>query len=87
MAGNLEIINLALSFVNCTDTENFEFPSDFICPITHHLILDPVLTNAGSLYERSAILNWFSEHDTNPEDGARLTNFQLISCRPVKSRI
>jgi hypothetical protein len=86
-AGNQEIENLAQSFFNCANAETFDFPPDFLCPITHHLILDPVFVNTGSLYERTAILNWLSEHDTNPEDGTRFTNSQLIPCRPVKSRI
>jgi hypothetical protein len=32
-----------------------DFPSDLICPITHQLFRDPVLTACGQVYERSAI--------------------------------
>ena len=32
-----------------------DYPSDLICPITHQLFRDPVLTACGQVYERSAI--------------------------------
>lgn len=32
-------------------------PNDFLCPITHEVLRDPVLTVDGQTYERAAIEN------------------------------
>ena len=34
-------------------------PEDFVCPITQCLMVDPVFTADGSIYERAAITEWF----------------------------
>jgi len=53
--------------------------SDFECPITGSLFIDPVSTVDGQTYERSAIQRWFSDrHDTSPATGQRLPSLTLI---------
>jgi SUMO ligase MMS21 Smc5/6 complex component len=44
--------------------ENDDFPIELICPITHTLIYDPVLTVQGNVYERAAITEWLQTHTT-----------------------
>ncbi|KAK9816505.1 hypothetical protein WJX72_001230 [[Myrmecia] bisecta] len=36
------------------------------CPIEHEVYEDPVVAADGHTYERSAIAEWFSRHDTSP---------------------
>lgn len=50
-------------------------PTAFICPITQELMVDPVAAADGTVYERAAIVAWFS----NPKCGNRspITNEPL----------
>jgi ankyrin repeat protein len=41
-------------------------PEDFVCPITHHLMEDPVVASDGHTYERSAITQWLEKQNTSP---------------------
>ena len=34
-------------------------PSDFLCPISHELMVDPVSPLCGHTFERKAIEQWF----------------------------
>ena len=44
------------------------------CPITQELPFDPVMAEDGRIYERKAILQWFSgkRNPTSPITGARM---------------
>ena len=44
----------------------FGHPSQFMCPITYSLMMDPVIGSDGQTYERSAITNWLSANHTSP---------------------
>lgn len=39
---------------------------EFLCPITRELLVDPVIATDGILYEKGAILKWFSCENTSP---------------------
>ena len=41
-------------------------PEEFLCPITATLMTDPVLGSDGHTYERSAITEWLTHHQTSP---------------------
>ena len=41
-------------------------PAQFLCPISHVLMIDPVFTADGHTYERSMIATWLATHDTSP---------------------
>jgi hypothetical protein len=62
-------------------------PEDFICPLTKKIILDPVVTVDGQIYEKSAISNWFIDHRTSPLTGLRLKNTKLTSIPALKKSI
>ena len=47
---------------------------DLICPITHDLMEDPVLTADGHSYDRESISTWLRNHDKSPVTGLRLPN-------------
>ncbi|KAK9504366.1 hypothetical protein O3M35_010714 [Rhynocoris fuscipes] len=49
------------------ESSGVEPPHEFLCPITHQLMRDPVIANDGHTYERSAIEAWFlNGHTTSP---------------------
>mmetsp|Transcript_16436 Transcript_16436/g.48706 ORF Transcript_16436/g.48706 Transcript_16436/m.48706 type:complete len:92 (+) Transcript_16436:415-690(+) len=54
-----------------------EIPGSFVCPITHELLEDPVVTADGQTYERHAITNWLARHDTSPLTGEMLEHTRL----------
>lgn len=49
----------------------------FMCPITQHLMCDPVTTSDGHSYERDAIEEWFRDHDTSPMTNTLLPDKSL----------
>ena len=53
-------------------------PSEFICPITQEVMLDPVSTVDGHTYERGAIKRWLSRKRTSPLTGAPLKSTALV---------
>jgi hypothetical protein len=55
-----------------------EPPPHLTCPITHELMVDPVATSDGQLYERRAIEQWLQDHETSPLSGAALSSRMLI---------
>eukprot|EP01025_Chloroclados_australasicus_P051242 TRINITY_DN595_c1_g3_i1.p1 TRINITY_DN595_c1_g3~~TRINITY_DN595_c1_g3_i1.p1 ORF type:complete len:392 (+),score=39.15 TRINITY_DN595_c1_g3_i1:228-1403(+) len=54
----------------------FETPGDLVCPITHEIFVDPVITCAGQVYERSAIEQYIRQQQ-NPVDP--VTRSPLVS--------
>ena len=42
---------------------------EFLCPITHELLHDPVVARDGHTYERSAIERWLQIHSVSPRNG------------------
>lgn len=46
--------------------------SEFICPITQELPVDPVIAEDCTIYERNAIQQWFTHHTRSPA-----TNLQI----------
>jgi len=69
---------------------------DFMCPIMHERMCEPVLAADGHTYERQAIERWLQMHNTSPMTGAPLAhrylteNFALrhliASCEPEVSK-
>lgn len=61
--------------------------SSLKCSITTNLLVDPVATADGQIYERSAIQRWFETHDTSPNTGARLDHKSLTALPAVRATI
>lgn len=57
------------------------------CPITHEVFVDPVVAADGITYERSAIVNWLSSHNTSPMTNESLSNLNLHSNNLVKTLV
>lgn len=60
--------------------------AEFSCPITHELILNPVTTVEGQLYERSAIEKWFKTNSRSPMTNVEIDK-KLFEARSVSSAI
>ncbi|KAK9828504.1 hypothetical protein WJX72_000430 [[Myrmecia] bisecta] len=60
---------------NLQSSEEYE---EMCCPITHDLYLDPVIAEDGHTYDRAAIEEWFSMHDTSPMTNQVLASKVLI---------
>jgi Mg-chelatase subunit ChlD len=43
-----------------------DVPSEFLCPITYEVMMDPVTLSDGHTYERTAIEQWLQTHNTSP---------------------
>jgi len=62
-------------------------PDDFICPITHEIMKDPVATSDGQVYEREAIEAWLTQHDSSPITNKELPDKKLLPIPFVKKQI
>uniref|UniRef100_A0A914UTW8 WD repeat, SAM and U-box domain-containing protein 1 n=1 Tax=Plectus sambesii TaxID=2011161 RepID=A0A914UTW8_9BILA len=65
-----------------------EVPHEFRCPITHDVMLDPVIAADGYTYERRAITDWMRKgHRTSPMTNALLPHADLTPNRMLKMLI
>ena len=46
--------------------ENTNYPEDLCCPISHDLMVDPVLINDGHTYEKENIIRWLKTNNKSP---------------------
>ena len=58
-----------------------------MCPISHELMVDPVLAADGKTYERTEIERWLENHDTSPVTNLRLQHQILIENHGAKQQI
>ena len=52
-------------------------PSDFFCPISHEMMVRPVVCSDGHSYERAKIARWLQQDNTSPRTGLTLPNLML----------
>ena len=64
-----------------------EDPEELLCPILQSLMTDPVITEDGFTYERSAIEHWLKDHDTSPKTGKKLRNKNTIPNHIVRAQL
>ena len=65
-----------------------EFDEDYgICPITQNYMKNPVLSPSGNYYEKTAILNWLKNNNTDPLTRQYLTPNMLIEDEEFKKKI
>lgn len=62
-------------------------PSQFLCPITHEIMKDPVSDPEGNSYERIAIIKWLKQSATSPLTRTRLTIKKLKYNRKLREEI
>ena len=59
----------------------------FLCPITHAVMLDPVVDAAGITYERHAIVEWLQTNSTDPATRCVLEHRALVPNVALRSQI
>uniref|UniRef100_A0A1L8DNJ1 Putative wd40 domain protein n=1 Tax=Nyssomyia neivai TaxID=330878 RepID=A0A1L8DNJ1_9DIPT len=65
-----------------------DMPLEFICPITHELMTNPVILEDGFSYEESAIDEWFKMgKNTSPMTNLDLSSMETIPNSVLKSNI
>ncbi|CAK9049228.1 unnamed protein product [Durusdinium trenchii] len=57
----------------------------FICPITHDVMTDPVVSADGYTYERAAIARWFETSRKSPVTGQTLPHADLVPNQSVRT--
>ncbi|KAK9806977.1 hypothetical protein WJX72_009234 [[Myrmecia] bisecta] len=55
-----------------------ELGEEMCCPITQELMRDPVIAEDGHTYDRAAMEQWLSKHDTSPMTNEALTSKALF---------
>lgn len=61
--------------------------SNFVCPITAEIMVDPVIDRDGNTYERTAIEEWLKRHGTSPITRRPLNFSDLTPNRVLKNAI
>jgi hypothetical protein len=70
------------------DRSEVEIPSNFICPITLQVMVDPLMTRAGLNFERAAIFSWLEQGSGScPLTRKPLAAPDLITNRRLKTHI
>lgn len=62
-------------------------PSYFTCPITQDLIRDPIVLEDGHSYEKAAIFQWLTSHNTSPLTNKPLTTKLLFPNHNLKQQL
>ncbi|CAF3493288.1 unnamed protein product [Rotaria sp. Silwood2] len=57
-----------------------DIPKVFMCPITHDMMVHPVINNCGRIYEREALESWLTQNNRDPETNQEVA---IDSLRPV----
>jgi len=60
-----------------------EYPTEFYCPISHCLMLEPVMDREGNTYERTSIEQWLTNHNTSPITRNSLNANRLVVNRAL----
>lgn len=81
-------IKMLMDMVRVTHTFT-EAPLDYICPITHQIMHDPVILHeTGHSYERNSIQDWFNKgHHFCPRSGIQLKRLNITSNHNLKDAI
>jgi hypothetical protein len=62
-------------------------PEELLCPISRTLMLNPVITEAGHIYEKINIKQWLENNNTDPCTGIILTTKKIYPVHSHKNRI
>lgn len=64
-----------------------DIPIDFICPITHEIMKEPVVAEDGFTYELSAINEWFKMKPFSPMTNLELSSTDTLPNSALQERI
>lgn len=83
-----QITNGIKSLLFSLSQHDIDVPENFMCPITHEILTDPVMCEDGFTYERAAILEWFGkDKNTSPMTNSVLTSIELFENNKLKKEI
>lgn len=63
------------NFLNDKEDLFSNLPTDFCCPISRKIMIDPVINERNQTYERAYLNKWLLEHEKDPKDP--MTNEQI----------
>ena len=64
-----------------------QIPDAFYCPISFHVMTDPVICADGHTYERASIESWLLAHNTSPKTNEALSTTDLIPNHTIRAAI
>jgi U-box domain len=71
-----------------TMTMEAAVPHEFVCPITHDIMKDPLMRRCGLSYEREAIISWLYDHNNAcPVTRDRLSPRDLVPNSALRKKI
>jgi hypothetical protein len=74
--------------ITIADGSHLEIPSNFICPITLQVMVNPLMTREGLNFEKAAICSWLQQGSGScPLTRKPLTASDLITNRRLKAHI
>ena len=68
------------------DADEVKVPSEFVCPITQEIMINPVIAVDGHTYERKSMEKWLQSHDTSPKTNEHLPLKVLIPNIALRQR-
>ena len=77
-----------LTGINDDKTDFTEVPDHMLCPVTQHIMTDPVMAHDGQNYERHSIENWFATGKiSSPLTGEVFITPRLYSNHSLREQI
>jgi hypothetical protein len=70
-----------------TNLVQLAIPNEFLCPITHEIMRDPVCIADGYTYERKAIEEWLTKKKTSPIMNSSIKGTQIYPNKVLKMLI
>ena len=68
-----------------TKDEDIDVDEALVCPLTHKVFVDPVVTPYGYTYEREALLKYMADNNNmDPKAKKTIQAHQLVSQRALK---
>eukprot|EP00892_Ulva_mutabilis_P004001 jgi/Ulvmu1/1973/UM012_0135.1 len=64
----------------------FQVPEELLCPITHAVFRNPVITSVGTVYEERAILQHLQRTTTDPLSNQKIDNAKLTPVFVLRSK-
>ncbi|KXZ53227.1 hypothetical protein GPECTOR_7g1120 [Gonium pectorale] len=85
-SNSLRVASVEADLDSASDAYLFETPVELLCPITLQLFHDPVVNEAGQVYERSALVKALAHRLVDPISNLPLATGALTTVWPMKSK-
>jgi serine/threonine protein kinase len=78
---------LANIYNTFTENQKLLVEDNFLCSISHEIMIDPVICADGHTYDRNHIERWLENHETSPKTNLPLENKNLVPNRALRNTI